>query len=84
MVDMVYSLTDLFFGISLLYYYTNLNSSIVCCLFSGDIYLSFGVSISLSTAFCGNIFFNAVPLKHLLFCKQFYYKLNHQFLLLFF
>ena len=43
----------LFFDIPLLYYYTNLNSSIICCLFSGDIYLSFGISISsLASLFC--------------------------------
>ena len=39
----------LFFGIPLLYYYINLNSSIIFCLYCGDIYLSFG--ISLLTAF---------------------------------
>ena len=33
----------LFFGIPLLYYYINLNSSIICCLFCGDIYPSFGI-----------------------------------------
>ena len=43
------------FDIPLLYY-TNLNSSIVCCLFSGDICLSFGVSISFSTVFECNSF----------------------------
>ena len=32
----------LFFGIPLLYYHNNLNSSIVFCLSCGDIYLSFG------------------------------------------
>ena len=35
----------LFFSISLLYYYINLNSSIICCLSFGDIYLSFGISL---------------------------------------
>ena len=35
----------LFFGIPLLYYYINLNSSIICCLSCGDIYLSFGISL---------------------------------------
>ena len=40
----MYCLTNLlFFDIPLLYY-VNLNSSIICCLFSGDIYLSFGFS----------------------------------------
>ena len=48
MVDLTYCLTNLlFFDISLLYYYINLSSSVSCCLFCGDIYLSFGISISL-------------------------------------
>ena len=38
----------LFFGIPLLYYYINLNSSIICCLSFGDIYLSFGISLLIS------------------------------------
>ena len=42
----------LLFGIQLLYYYINLNSSISCCLSCGDIYLSFG--ISLLASFRGN------------------------------
>ena len=43
MVDLMYCLTNLlFFDIPLLYY-VNLNSSITCCLSSGDIYLSFGI-----------------------------------------
>ena len=33
----------LFFGIPLLYYYISLNSSIICCLSCGDIYLPFGI-----------------------------------------
>ena len=37
----------LFFDIPLLYYDTNLNSLLLCCLFSGGIYLSFGTSVSL-------------------------------------
>ena len=52
MVDLICCLlTLLFFDISLLYYYTNLNSSIICCLFSGDIYLSFGIFISFLASF---------------------------------
>ena len=35
----------LFFDIPLLYYDINLNSSMICCLFCGDIYLSFGISL---------------------------------------
>ena len=51
----------IFFDILLSYYYTNLNSSIIFCMFSGDMYLSFGISISLSSVFeC--IYFEA-------FCK---------------
>ena len=38
----------LFFGIPLLYYYINLNSSIICCLSCGNIYLSFGISLLVS------------------------------------
>ena len=49
MVDLMLCLTNIkFFDIPLLYYYTNINSSIICFIFSGDIYLSFGTSISLS------------------------------------
>ena len=55
MVDLMHSLTNvLFFDIPLIDYYTNLNSSLICCLFSGDMYLSFGVSdLSLASLFCG-------------------------------
>ena len=43
-----YCLTNLlFFNIPLLFYYTNLNSSIACCLSSGDIYLFLGTSFGL-------------------------------------
>ena len=34
-----------FFGIPLLYYYINLNSSIICCRSCWNIYLSFGISL---------------------------------------
>ena len=49
----------LFFDIPLLYYYTNYNSSITCCtnynsLISGNIYLSFGISISSSFCWCNS------------------------------
>ena len=47
MVDLMHCPANLlFFDVTLLYCYTNLNSSIICCLFSGDVYLSFGTSIS--------------------------------------
>ena len=54
MVDLMHCLTNsLFFDISLLYYYTSLNLSVVCCLFTGDIYLSFGNCYSsFSSLFC--------------------------------
>ena len=42
----------LFFDIPLLYYYINLNSSVICCLSCGEMYLSFG--ISLLASFEGN------------------------------
>ena len=42
----MYHLSNLlFFGIPLLCYYINLNSSIICCLSFGDKYLSFGISL---------------------------------------
>ena len=48
MVDSMCCLTNLlFFDTPLLYCYNNLNSSIICCLSSGDVYLLFGASISL-------------------------------------
>ena len=56
MVDLVYCPTNLlFFDIPVLYYYINLNSYKICCLSSGDIYLSLGISLSLSTeVLCGD------------------------------
>ena len=46
MVDLMHRLSSLlFFGIPLLYCYTNLNSSKVCRLSFGEIYLSFGISL---------------------------------------
>ena len=47
----------LFFSISLLYCYTNLNSSIIFCLSNGDIYLSF--SISLLAYECNSLEYNS-------------------------
>ena len=52
-----------------MYYYTSLNSSIICRLFSGDIYLSFGISISLLTSsklFCEVFFETLVILSAIL------------------
>ena len=46
MVGLVYySINLIFFGIPLLYYYTNLKSSIIFCLSSKDICLSLGISL---------------------------------------
>ena len=45
----MYCLTNLlFFYIPLLYYYINLRSSIIFCLFSGDIYLSLYIYLCIS------------------------------------
>ena len=44
MIDLTYCLTNLLFFYIPLSYYTNLNSSIICCIFSGEIYLSFRTS----------------------------------------
>ena len=49
----MYCLPNLsFFDIPLLYYYTNLNSSIILCIFFGDICPFFGTSISSSFCEC--------------------------------
>ena len=46
MADFIRHLSNvLFFGIPLLYYYINLNSSIIFCFSFGEIYLSFGISL---------------------------------------
>ena len=51
MVDLTHCLTNLLnFDIPLLYYYTSFNSSIICCLSSGDMYLFLGVTFSASTS----------------------------------
>ena len=64
MGDLVYSLKYLlFFGNPLLYYYINLNSSIMRCLFSEDIYLSFAIAINFS---------NIYELVSELFCGEFF------------
>ena len=59
MVDLMYRLANfLFFDILLLFCYTNLNSSIICCLSSGDIYLFLGLALSTSTSvslFCNSL-----------------------------
>ena len=56
MVDLLHSLTSLlFFDIPLLYY-IYLNSATLCCLFSGDIYLSFAISVSFSTVTVSEVF----------------------------
>ena len=48
----------LFFDIELLYCYTNLNSSIICCLSFGDMYLFLGVALSTSTSV--SLFYNSL------------------------
>ena len=59
MVDLMHCLKNsLFFYIPLLYYYTSLNSSIICCLLSVDMYHLFCVSdSSLASLFCGYLDF---------------------------
>ena len=54
MVDLMHCLTNsLLFNIPLLYYYTCLNSSMICCTFSGDMHLSFGApDLPLASLFC--------------------------------
>ena len=58
---MIRCLTNLlFFNISLLYCYGNLNSSIICCLSSGDIYLFFGASFGLALSTYASSFCNSL------------------------
>ena len=57
MDDLVYCQTFSFF-IWLLFDYVNLKSLIIFCIFFVDIYVSFDISVSLSTVseeFCGNV-----------------------------
>ena len=61
----------LLFGIPFLYYYINNRSSIIFCLFSRDIYLSLGISLSwsfvtVSELFCYNFFEDSVILLKIL------------------
>ena len=60
MVNFVYCLTNLlFFDIPLRYYYINLRSSIICCLFS----VSFS---TISKLFCGELYETFVILSAIL------------------
>ena len=52
----MYCLRNLLYSDVPLLYYVNLNSSIIYCIFSGEIYLSFGISVS-SKLFCECDFF---------------------------
>ena len=78
MVDSVYYVTiSLFFDTPLLYYYINLRSPIILCLFSEDIYLFFGIflpnsmfSVSFLTVpelFCDEVLETFVTLSAILF-----------------
>ena len=81
---MCYLTNLLFFDIPVLYCYTNLNSSIICCLSSRDMYILFGASISLSASLFFECKSDGDFLKRLIFYQQFCYELNHQLLLLFY
>ena len=50
------------FDIPLLHYFTNLNSSIICCLSSGDMYLFFGTFTSAFISILASSFFTAETL----------------------
>ena len=85
MIHLMCYLTNLlFFDIPVLYCYTNLNSSIICCLSSRDMYILFGASISLSASLFFECKSDGDFLKRLIFYQQFCYELNHQLLLLFY
>ena len=63
---------------SALYYYANLNSSMIFCIFSGDLFVFFhhlfGISISFLASSSSKLF-----LRLLLFHQVFYCQLNHSF-----
>ena len=83
MVDLMRCLTNLLlFDIPLLYCYTNLNSSIICCISCGDMYLFFVLLFHYQHHHFASTL--EIFLMHLLFYLQFCYQLNHQLLLLFF
>ena len=89
MVHLIHCLNNLLlFDIPVLYHYTNLNSSMICSLCWGDIYLPFCTSIwLLASSFCecNSVECNSFEyfLKQLLVYLQCYYQLNHQLLLQF-
>ena len=63
MADLMRNLSNLLcFGIPLLYYYINLNSSIICCLSFREIYLSFGIPLLTSLGCISSLhnFFDAL------------------------
>ena len=71
----------LFFDTPLLYCYNNFNSSIICCISSGDMYLFLGVALSTFTSvslFCNSfvdffktlIIMSAILLPILLTCQH--------------
>ena len=57
----------LLFNIPIFYYYSYLNLSRMCCPFSRNIHLSFGISVSLSNLFCWEVFQSFVMLFEILF-----------------
>ena len=80
MVDLTYCLINvLFFDIPLSYYYTNLNSSLICRLFSGSIYLFL---VFLNHSHMSSKHVVKILLKYLLFYEKCFYQLNDQLLLL--
>ena len=84
MVDLVYYLTNLlFFDIPLLYYYTNLRSSINFYLPPGDIYPSLDVSLSCSFVIVSELFFEEL-LETFLFLSAMLLPIKSPVLLLFF
>ena len=65
MVDLMYFLTNLsFFVVTLLHYHINLRSSIIFCLFSGDIDFFLGISLS------NHVFSASRSSVHELFCGE--------------
>ena len=72
----------LFFDILLLYCDTNLNSSIICCIFSCNMYLFLVLLFHYQHYHFARVI--KIFLMHLLFYQRLCYQLNQQLLLLFF
>ena len=84
MFDLVcFRINFLFYDIPLIYHSNKLRSSIICCLFSEDIYIFVGISIEFSSV-CESVSELVSDAFVLILLVILYYESNQQFLQLFF